>query len=474
MQATVMVVDDQAPVRHLLARSLEPHGYEIVQAADAGEALERFKDSVPDVVLLDLRLPDMDGLAVLERMRAMSRSTAILMVTAVDEVETAVRAMKLGATDYVVKPVNMEALLLSVRKAVEGQRLWLELNHWRRKMKHEASADFVMGPSPRMQEVYRTAEQVARAANTSVLILGESGTGKEHIANVIHSLSPRREQPFLELNCAAVPEHLLESEIFGHEKGSFTDAHAQKKGLLELADHGTLFLDEVAEMHPRIQAKFLRVLETMTFRRVGGTRDIRVDVRVISATNRRMDACVAEGLFREDLYYRLKVVPIEIPPLRVRTEDIPILARHFVHQFNVTFGKNFQGFSPEAERRLMTYPWPGTVRELRNVLERTVLLSDGDTIQLRHLPLGNETVGSPSELAGRLETALRNPFPAEGVDLEGLVQDIEKELVVKAIEQAEGNQTQAGRLLRINRDKLRYRVKIFGLEREREGTPALV
>jgi two-component system response regulator AtoC len=465
MQATVLVVDDQASVRHYLGRSLEQAGYGVLEAETGEEALRLYRTETPEVILLDLMLPETSGLEILKKMKEISRSPSIVMVTAHGDVASAVEAMKLGAADYIQKPVNMDHLMVVVGKAMESQRLWMELSHWRKQMKEQASVNFVMGPNPRMQEVYRLVEQVARSKTTSVLIQGESGTGKEHVAQVVHCLSPRRDGPFLELNCSAIPEELLESELFGHEKGAFTDAQTQKKGLLELADGGTLFLDEVGEMSHRLQPKFLRVLETMTFRRVGGTRDIKVDVRIISATNKNLEERARGGSFREDLFYRLKVVPIYIPALRERPEDVLILAKHFIHQFNLTFGKSFQEISPEAARRLQRHPWPGNVRELRNVIERVVLLNEGEVVEAGHLPIGQDSFLGRSRIVDELEEALRHPLRDEGVDLEGLVYSIEKELVEKALAEADWNQTQAARLLRINRDKLRYRVKIFSLER---------
>jgi transcriptional regulator with GAF, ATPase, and Fis domain len=307
-------------------------------------------------------------------------------------------------------------------------------------------------------------ENLAKSNTTTVLVEGESGTGKELIANLIHKLSPRRNEPFMEINCASLPEQLLESELFGHERGAFTDAKAQKRGLFELADGGTVFLDEVGEMSLTIQVKLLRVMERMSFKRVGGTRDIKVSLRIISATNRDLAQAVREGRFREDLYYRLKVVPLKAPPLRERREDIEILAKHFLSQYNTAFSKSFQGFSEKALRVMQAYDWPGNVRELKNVMERAVLLFDGDLVEPEHLSLGELVRQGGHETLHAIEGVISGGMPDDGVDFEGMICDIERELIDAALRKSNYNQSMAARLLGIKRDKLRYKLK--GLEFE--------
>ncbi|MFZ1946375.1 MAG: sigma-54 dependent transcriptional regulator, partial [bacterium] len=306
-------------------------------------------------------------------------------------------------------------------------------------------------------------ENLARGNTSTVLVEGESGTGKELVANMVHMLSPRKDQPFMEINCGSLPEQLLESDLFGHERGAFTDAKTQKRGLFELADKGTVFLDEVGEMSLTIQVKLLRVIERMTFKRVGGTQDIRVNLRIISATNRDLAQAVRTGSFREDLYYRLKVVPLRVPALRERREDIESLAKHFLNHYNVAFSKSFQGFSDRALKAMHDYAWPGNVRELKNVIERAVLLFDGSTVEADHLSMGELAAGGRNELVRSLEESLTGRIADNGVDFDGLICNIERELVEKALEQAGYNQSEAARLLRIKRDKLRYKMKLLNL-----------
>jgi transcriptional regulator with GAF, ATPase, and Fis domain len=318
-----------------------------------------------------------------------------------------------------------------------------------------------------MKEIYEVVKVVAKSDTTTVLIQGESGTGKELIANMIHSYSPRHDKAFLEINCASLPEELLESELFGHEKGAFTDAKVQKVGLLELAHKGTLFLDEIGEMSLTIQVKLLRVLEKMIFRRVGGTKDIKVSVRIISATNRDLEMAVKDRSFREDLYYRLKVIPIYMPPLRERKEDIYLLLKHFLNQFNKRFNKDFQEISDEAFEIILEYPWPGNIRELKNVVERIVLLEEATVLEPQHLPIGikqDMTPGADQTVTKQIEMALGRPYPDDGVPFEELIKIAEKELIVKAMKESANNQSKAARLLQLNRDKLRYRLKNFDLE----------
>jgi two-component system response regulator AtoC len=463
MTGTILVVDDQESIRHFVSRNLEDEGHEVVCASTGKQALSSVRSHRPDLVLLDLRLPDLSGLEVLRRIKEEDKDLCVIIMTAFGDVESAVKAMKYGAFDYVNKPINLDQLQLMVEKALESQTLRRELNHLRER---RFSKEFIRGQSPMILQVYDIVDQVAKSESTSVLIEGESGTGKELIANLIHDQSSRREKPFLEINCAAIPRELLESELFGHERGAFTDAKTQKQGLLEMADGGTVFLDEVGEMSLNIQVKLLRVLERMSFKRVGGTRDIEVSVRIISATNRDLEDLVRKGRFREDLYYRLKVIPIHVPALRERKEDIIPLAKHFMLEFNKAFGKDFRSISQDAEKMLIDYPWPGNIRELRNLFERTVLLEGGEVVEPRHLKLSAaERSGDGKSLVSRLEDLLTaGGVPSQGIPLEELIEEIERSLITKAFYFTNHNQSRTAQLLRMKRDRLRYRMKIYGMK----------
>jgi DNA-binding NtrC family response regulator len=459
------VVDDEAAIRHFLGRALEERGHEVTGAGTAAEALRIWDERGADLVLLDLKLPDGSGIDVLRKIRSKSPRVPILMMTAFGEVKTAVEAMKAGAYDYLIKPLHLEQVQVVVERALSEVAVWRELEHHRRQQRERFRKEFVRGQSPQILQIYELVEKVAQNDTTSVLIQGESGTGKQVIAQLIHQMSPRAQGPFLEINCAAIPRELLESELFGHERGAFTDARESKQGLLELANGGTLFLDEVSEMPPSAQVKLLKVLEQMTFRRVGGTRDIKVSVRIISATNRDLQEEVRAGNFREDLYYRLMVVPIKLPPLRERGQDVLLLARHFLEEFSRAFHKSFRGFTPEAERKLLSYPWPGNIRELRNVMERTVLLENGEYLEAHQLQIHPPRTERPrgnvvEELRAILEGG---EVPEEGIPFEELVAGVEKALILKASEATGWNQSRTAQLLRLSRDKLRYRMKQHGI-----------
>ena len=466
-KASILLIDDDDTIRYFLPRDLEVEGYHVLTAESGGAGLRVLEREAIDLVLLDIRLPDRSGIDILQKIREQWPEQTVVMLTGEPDHETAVRAMRLGARDYLTKgkPIR-EELLLVLERELASQRLGREVQHHRQQKSLRVKSEFVRGESPAMREVFQMVEQVALSESTSVLIEGESGSGKELIAHLIHELSARRDKPMLELNCAAIPRELLESELFGHEKGAFTDARQQKQGLLELANGGMLFLDEVGEMSLTIQVKLLRVLERMTFKRVGGTKDISVSVRVISATNQHLETMVREGAFREDLFYRLKVVPIRVPPLRERREDILPIARHFLDQFNRAFGKSFASIDPEAERILLTYPWPGNIRELRNLFERIVLLNQGNALLAHHLtaaiaPAPRSVRGGDSLDA--LETVLASgQFPDDGIDLEGTLATVEKAIIQKAFDWTRGNQSRAAQMLQMKRDKLRYRMKLYG------------
>ncbi len=463
----MLLVDDEDTIRMFLEKTITDEGYESLTAATGNEALELARRELPDLILLDLKLPDINGIEVLARIKEELPDICVIMLTAFGDIEIAVKAIKKGAFDFVSKPVNLEQLLLTIEKGLNSQKLTRELFQLRRRLKTDFDDQYVPGESPKMKEIYEIVKAVAKSDTTTVLIQGESGTGKEIIANMIHKNSPRHDKPFLEINCASLPEELLESELFGHEKGAFTDAKIQKTGLLELANKGTLFLDEIGEMSLTIQVKLLRVLEKMSFRRVGGTKDINVSVRIISATNRDLALEVENRTFREDLFYRLKVIPIDIPALRDRKEDIFLLVKHFLNRYNKQFKKNFQDIDDEAFEILMSYKWPGNIRELKNVIERIVLLEDDIVLKREHLP-GSMITESLSDreftIANNIGIALGRPYPENGIPFEELMKNIEKELISKAMNESDNNQSKASRLLQLNRDKLRYRLKNFDLE----------
>jgi two-component system response regulator AtoC len=464
MKPVILVIDDEEAIRLFLQATLEDEGYDVLTASTGGEGLALAKDKVPDLVLLDLMLPDMSGIQVLGGLKSTMPHLCVVMITAYRETDTAVQAMKLDAFDYVNKPINLDRLLKVVAKALASN------TEARRRYRNQHQNDLFGGiddvvPSqaPSMLEIYDIVRKIAGGESTTVLIEGESGAGKDVVANLIHRTSLRKNSPLMEINCAALPEQLLESELFGHEKGAFTGAATQKTGLLELADSGTLFLDEIGEMTLPVQVKLLRVLEKMTFRRVGGVEDISVDARIVAATNRTLETQVREGSFREDLFYRLNVVNIVVPPLRERVEDILPLVEYFLGQFNLKFNKSFSGISEEASQMLVTYDWPGNIREIKNTLERSVLLGSGDVLKIEHFHLPTRS-SETGQLSVQLQNVLRNPLPGEGVDLEGLVKEFEESLVRKAFETSGGNQTEAAALLGLNRDKFRYRLKQYGIK----------
>jgi DNA-binding NtrC family response regulator len=461
------LVDDQDTIRFFLEKTLKQEGYEAVTARTGAEAIEKAREVVPDLVLLDLKLPDMDGLEVLRRIKEVFPEIGVVMITAFGDIETAVTAMKHGAYDFVSKPINLDQLLMVIKKGLDSERLNREVLELKRQMDPDVGFDYILGDSSSMKKVYDVIQQVAKSDTTTVLIEGESGVGKEMVARLVHRYSNRASKPFMDINCASLPETLLESELFGYEKGAFTDAKGQKQGLLELANRGSLFLDEIGEMSLTIQVKLLRVLERMEFRRLGGTQDIHVSVRVISATNRDLQKEVDEGRFRADLYYRLKVVPLYIPPLRERKEDLLKFANYFINMFNTKFGKNFNEIADDARHALISYPWPGNIRELKNVIERVVLLESGPVLRREMLPFANQRIDEGS-IGRRLDAILASPLPEDGVDFESLVGDFERALILKASEESGWNQSKTARLLNVKRDKLRYRMKSFNLGDETE------
>ena len=446
--ATILVVDDEQLIRWSLVERLSSEGYRLMEAESGGEALARFGASV-DLVLLDYRLGDSDGLRILKELRRRDPDVPVILLTAYADVETAVEVMKEGAYHYAAKPFSLDEIVLLVEKALDTTRLRREVRALRASLRDPFSLDRIIGQSPAVAGVKALLGKIASSPASTVLLTGESGTGKDLAAKVIHYTSDRAARPFMNITCSALTETLLESELFGHERGAFTDARQQKRGLLESAHGGTVFLDEIGEMALVLQSKLLRFLEDKTFKRVGGTSDVHVDVRVIAATNRDLEHKVRDGAFREDLFYRLNVLRVELPPLRDRAQDIPTLARFFVDGFNREFKKQVRDVAPDAIAALRRYPWPGNVRELRNAVERAVLLSEGERLTALQFPLQ----------AGRDGLSADVKLPAAGVNLE----DIERGLVIQALQRTSWNQTRAAALLGMNRDQIRYRIEKFGL-----------
>ncbi|MBI3372196.1 MAG: sigma-54-dependent Fis family transcriptional regulator [Betaproteobacteria bacterium] len=449
MPERILVVEDDTTIRVALGEVLGKLGHDVVQAETGREALERSRQQNFDLVLLDLRLPDMHGLDVLRSLREADAEALVVVMTAFPEVRTAIDSVKAGAYDYINKPFDLDDLRELVRRALETRRLRLEVARLRISAARPANIEGMIGTSSAFLAMLEVTRKIASAGRVPVLIRGESGTGKERIAQAIHSLSPRAGGPWVTLNCSALAEGLLESEMFGHEKGAFTDAKSMKRGLLELADGGTLFLDEIGDMAPALQPKLLRAIETQTFRRVGGQKEVQVDVRFVAATNRDLDAMVRAGAFREDLYYRLNVGSIDVPPLRARREDVLPLARRFIAEAARVMGLPEPGLAADTHSLLAAYAWPGNVRELRNVMERALILSAGAPIRPAHLPREVSAASSEREGAGA------DP---------GLValDEVEKRHIRRVLEACAGNKTQAAKLLGISRLTLRNKVADYG------------
>jgi len=457
LQPSVLIIEDEEGVRSALVKRLRLHGYAADVAATGAEGLKRLADAGADLVLLDYRLPDADGLELLEKIRRQWPDILTVMMTAYTNVEIAIQAIRLGAHDYVSKPFSLDEMMVVVDKALEAKRLRTEVDRIHLTQIGEFGFERIVAHSPKMIEIVNLLKHLAESEARTILLQGESGTGKDLAAKVVHFHSPRAARPFMNITCTALPESLLESELFGHEKGAFTDAHQQKQGLFELADGGTIFLDEIGDMPPSLQAKLLRFLEETAFRRVGGTKDIRVDVRIIAATNRHLRGLVADGRFREDLFYRLNVFPVTLPPLRERPEDIPLLAEHFIHQYNREFRKEVTGIDSAALAAIQAYAWPGNVREMKNIIERVMLLSAGSRLTLVDLPAELKTPVAAAAGVRGPPTVIE--FGPEGID----IHEVERMLVRRALEQTRGNQSRAAALLHISRDQLRYRMQKYGL-----------
>ena len=449
--ATVLVVDDEPLIRWALVNRLKEEGYRTVEAGTASDAVSQQRDGV-DLILLDFALPDANGLEVLKRVKEIDPDTLVIMLTANTEVGTAVAAMKHGAFHYANKPFDLDEVMLLVEKALETTQLRREVRTLRARQAQPYGINSIVGESEPIKSVRALLHKIGVSPASTVLLTGESGTGKDLAAKIIHYSNARAAKPFMNITCSALPETLLESELFGHERGAFTGADRQKRGLIESADGGTVFLDEIGEMVPLLQAKLLRFLEEKTFKRVGGSTDIRVDVRVIAATNRSLEEEMKKGRFREDLYYRLNVMAVPLPPLRERRDDVPLLIDHYVDAFNTEFRKKIHGVSPSAITALTMYAWPGNVRELRNAVERAMLLAESNQLNESHFPVLS---AAPGELSAGVS------LPSSGINLEGL----ERSLVVQALERAGWNQTRAAALLGLNRDQIRYRIEKFELEK---------
>lgn len=454
--ATILVVEDEPKMQRLIDLSLSAEGYTVRQATDAETALKLLRQERFDLVVTDLKLPGMDGLEFLQAVKRADAHLPVILMTAFGTVETAVQAMKAGASDYILKPFSLEEMKLVVGKELNLHRLQEENRSLREALGHRYEFKNIIARSPKMQEVLAVVDRVA-PGNATVLLGGETGAGKDMIARAIHQHSRRSSGPFIKINCAAIPENLLESELFGYERGAFTGAVTAKPGKFELADKGTIFLDEIGDVPPAIQVKLLRVLQEREFERLGGTKTLKVDVRLIAATNRDLRAALEQGAFREDLYYRLNVVPINIPPLREHKEDLPDLARHFLNRFASEAGKQFKGLTPAALKVLMDFHWPGNVRELENIIERAVALSTGPEIDAADIQLD---LSLPKSLAN--EAA---PFPPPGVTLE----QFEDEIIRESLRRAGGNKSQAARQLGLSRNALRYRLSKLGVPDEGEG-----
>lgn len=457
----ILIVDDEQMIRWTLKEALNSWGYVTIEAKTVTQALAVFETEQPMVILLDINLPDGSGLDILQQVKKQQPAVIAIMMTANVLIDDTITALRNGAYDFISKPINLSELQVTIRNSIETQNLRKEVDNVRYERFRQFRFDQIVGKSQAIHETLALAHKVAESEALSVLLQGESGTGKDLIAKAIHYSSRRAKAPFVAINCATLPSNLIESELFGYEKGAFTDAKIRKEGLFEQAEGGTLFLDEIGEMELNLQAKLLRVLEESTFRRVGGLKDIPLNVRVIAASNRDLKSESEKGLFRLDLYYRLSVIQIDIAPLREREEDALILAEHYITMFNEKLRRRVKGLSPEVKEIFRAYNWPGNVRELRNCIERAMILEEGDLITKKYLPRGlmPEQIVTPSqnlmELKSPHNVCLPFQLPPEGIDLE----EVEMSLVRQAIERSKGNQTRAAEMLKISRDQLRYRLK---------------
>ena len=460
-KARVLVVDDEKSMRDLLSITLEKEGYDVLTAAGGEAAIEALRRDATDAVITDLRMPKVDGLQVLRAAKEISPDVAVIVITAVASTETAVEAMKLGAYDYITKPFKLDEVSLIVRNALERKRLRDENLYLRKQLETQHRFENIIGKSGRILEVFDTIRKISDSPSTA-MITGESGTGKELVARAIHFNSLRRDKPFVSVNCGAIPEGLMESELFGHVRGAFTGAVSNKIGLFSAGEGGTLFLDEITEIPPLLQVKLLRAIQTREIRRVGDTKDMKTDVRLIAASNRNLEDAVKDGFLREDLYYRLNVIPIQLPPLRERREDIPLLVAHFLQKFGKDLGKEARGVAPEAMIVLERYHWPGNIRELENVLERAIVLGAGDMLGIESLP---ETLRRERPVKGMEAVEL----PEDGLDLEATLDTIERGYLQRALDRTGGVQTKAAELLKMTFRQFRYKLQKHSLVRKGSG-----
>jgi two-component system response regulator PilR (NtrC family) len=452
----ILVADDEQSMREFLDIMLKKEGYKVSLASNGEEVLKLTEKDIFDLVLMDIRMPKLDGISALKKIKAISPETIVIMITAYASADTAIKAMKEGAYDYITKPFKVEEIKLIIKNALEKKNLQKENILLKQVVRDRYHFENIIGQSSKMLALYDLLEKVA-PTKTNILITGESGTGKELAAKAIHFNSPRKEKPFVTLNCGAIPEPLIESELFGHMKGAFTDAIATKKGLFEVADEGTIFLDEISELPLLMQVKLLRVLQDKEFKRVGGTEDIRVDVRIISATNKDLEEAVREKRFREDLFYRLNVIQIKLPRLRERREDIPLLTDHFLKKYSEELNKNISRISSEALRILLNYEFPGNVRELQNIIERAVALETTQELTTQNLS------SYLDEQIPLKKGPVDLEIPNEGIDLEKVVGDLERTLLLKALDKTKGIKKKAAELLHINFRSMRYRLEKYGL-----------
>ncbi len=452
----ILVADDEQSMREFLDIMLKKEGYKVSLASNGEEVAKLVENDLFDLVLLDIRMPKLDGISTLRKIKASTPETIVIMITAYASADTAIKAMKEGAYDYITKPFKVEEIKLIIKNALEKKNLQRENILLKQVVRDRFHFGNIIGQSPKMLALYDLLEKVS-PTKTNILITGESGTGKELVAKAIHYNSPRKDKPFVTLNCGAIPESLIESELFGHMKGAFTDAIATKKGLFEVADEGTIFLDEISELPLLMQVKLLRVLQDREFKRVGGTEDIRVDVRIIAATNKELEEAVKEKHFREDLFYRLNVIQIKLPPLRDRRDDIQTLANHFLKKYSQELSKNISKISPEALQILMNYEYPGNVRELQNIIERAVALESSPDLTAHNLS------SYLSEQPLLKKGAVDIDIPSEGLDLEKMVEDLERTLLLKALDRSKGIKKKAAELLHINFRSMRYRLEKYGL-----------
>ncbi len=459
LEDRILVADDEQSMREFLDIMLKKEGYKVSLASNGEEVLKLIDKDLFDLILLDIRMPRLDGIGVLKKIKTASPETIVIMITAYASADTAIKAMKEGAYDYITKPFKVDEIKLIIKNALEKKNLQKENLLLKQVVRDRYRFGSIIGQSSKMLALYDLLEKIA-PTKTNILITGESGTGKELAAKAVHYNSSRKDKPFVTLNCGAIPESLIESELFGHMKGAFTDAITTKKGLFEMADEGTIFLDEISELPLLMQVKLLRVLQDKEFKRVGGTEDIRVDVRIISATNKDLEETVKEKQFREDLFYRLNVIQVKMPPLRDRKEDIPILAAHFLKKYSEELNKNILKVSPEALTMLLNYEYPGNVRELQNIIERAVALGNGNELTPQHLSsyLDEQIQGKRS--------AIDLDIPPDGIDLEKVIEEIERALLLKALDRTKGIKKKAAELLRINFRSMRYRLEKYGLDHD--------